>query len=78
MLTVGYYSQWIEVVEVANKTSGTVALKLKAIFMRYRVLKVMRMDNGPCYAGREFAELIKEWNVKHVRSSLTNQRTMYC
>ena len=56
LLTVDYYSRWIEVVKVVNSTAQNVVKKMKGMFARYGVRKVIRSDNGPCYKAREFTE----------------------
>lgn len=69
LLTIDYYTRWIEVVELSNKTAESVVKKMKGMFARYGVPKTIRSDNGPCYKAKEFREFTQEWRVNHITSS---------
>ena len=69
VIAVDYYSRWIEVAELANKTAEAVVKKLKSIFGRFGVPMRLRTDNGPCFSGDFFAEYVREYRIKHQTSS---------
>lgn len=68
LVVVDYYSKWIEVSLVANKTAMEVIGKLKCIFARYGVPKYLICDNNPfnSFKVRKFA---KDWDFEHKFSS---------
>ena len=68
LLAVDYFTRWIEVVEIRNKTAESVVQKMKGMLAKYGVPKVIRSDNGPCYRGK-FEEFAREWKIRHVTSS---------
>ena len=55
LIVVNYYSGWIEVAEMCNKTAETTIKKMKNMFSRYGVSQVIRIDNGPYYASKKVA-----------------------
>ena len=69
LLVVDYFSRWVEVVEIADKSAETVINKLKGFWARYGVPQVMRSDDGPCYKGVTMTEFMRRYKVKHVKSS---------
>ena len=48
---------------------------LKELFVKYGILEVMQLDNGPNFTSHIFAEFIKDWNIMHSTSSPRNPRS---
>jgi hypothetical protein len=71
MVTVDYYSNFIEVDWLPDTKSKTVIYKLKAQFARYGIPDIVMSDNGPQYASEDFKKFATDWNIEHVTSSPT-------
>lgn len=69
LIMVDYYSRWIEVSELNDKSSESVVKKMKNICARLGYPVSMRSDNGPCYVGEVFLTFIKEGKITHNTSS---------
>ena len=69
LLTVDYYSKWIEVEELPSQTSFHVIKMLEKIFARFGIPEVLRTDNGPCYKSQSFFAFMESWGVVHKTSS---------
>jgi RNase H-like domain found in reverse transcriptase/Reverse transcriptase (RNA-dependent DNA polymerase)/Integrase zinc binding domain len=56
-----YYSRWIELVQLKDKTANEVSVKLQSIFARFGIPDTLIADNMPfsSYAFKTFAE---QWN----------------
>ena len=64
-----YFSKYIEIERIANKSSSTVVNKIKTIFARQGIPKEVCTDNGPEYTAESFKHFAKEWDFKHTTSS---------
>lgn len=69
MVTVDYYSSFMEVDRLEDQTSKEVIKHLKLHFPRYGVPDVLVSDNGPQYTSVQFKQFEKDWGVEHVYSS---------
>ena len=69
MVLVDYYSDFVEVQEVADTTSPTIIQFLKEQFSRHGIPDVLVSDNGSQLVSREFRRFTEEWEFKHVTSS---------
>lgn len=69
MVTVDYYSSFMEVDRLEDQTSKEVIKHLKLHFARYGVPDVLVNDNGPQYTSVQFKQFEKDWGVEHVYSS---------
>ncbi|KFD66246.1 hypothetical protein M514_10217 [Trichuris suis] len=69
LLLVDYYSRYIELAFLKDKTSETCIDILKSMFSRYGIPEVVRCDNGPCYSAYEFKEFAKQYEFEIVTSS---------
>ena len=69
MVTVDYYSNFIEMDRVRNSSSRTVIKVLKMHFSRHGIPEVLISDNGPQYSSQEFSLFAQQWEFKHVTSS---------
>ncbi|XP_055883579.1 uncharacterized protein K02A2.6-like [Biomphalaria glabrata] len=68
LITVDYFSNWIEADLLTTSTSTEVIRKLKAHFARFGVPKVLISDCGPQYMSHEFAVFTNRWNISHIKS----------
>ena len=69
LLTVDYYSKFIEVDQLSDQRSKTTIEALKAQFARHGIPKVIRSDSGPQYTSEEFARFCREYGITHKTSS---------
>lgn len=70
LLVIDYFSRYIEVAKVSHsQTSQEIIRNLKEVFARHGIPERIRSDNGPQYSSAEFAQFVKDWNIKHVTSS---------
>ena len=69
LLVVDYHSRYPEIARLENTSSATVINHLKSIFARHGIPSMLRSDNGPQYASREFALFAEEYDFTHVTSS---------
>ena len=64
-----YYSDFVEVQEVADTTSPTIIQFLKEQFSRHGIPDVLVSDNGPLLVSHESRRFAQEWEFKRVTSS---------
>jgi transposase InsO family protein len=69
LVTVDYYSNFIEVDRLYSKTSTEVIQKLKAHMARCGVPERVVSDNGPQYSSSEFQDFAAQYEFEHVTSS---------
>ena len=69
MVTVDYFSSFIELEEMHSTTAGAVISKLKKIFARHGVPERIFTDNGPPFDSYETQEFAKEFNFQIITSS---------
>ena len=74
LVTVDYYSQFIELDYLPETNSATVITKLKHHFARHGIPDVVVSDNGPQYASSEFQCFVRHWNFQHKRIAPGNSR----
>ena len=70
LLIVDYYSKYPEVLQVTSKTAQTTIAKLKMIFARHGIPKIVIADNMP-FNSKEFKTFSKSWDFQIVTSSPT-------
>jgi hypothetical protein len=68
LVVMDYYSKWIELEKLQNKTAGEIIEKLKDIFSRFGVPDTFISDNMP-FASHKFTGFAKEWGFNVVTSS---------
>lgn len=68
IVVVDYYSRWIEVKMLKDKTAGTVIQKLKLIFAVHGFPKVIVCDNMP-FASYTFKQFAESYDIQLVYSS---------
>lgn len=69
LITVDYYSRWIEIDLLGSTTSSAVIGKFKRIFATHGIPDVMMSDNGPQFSSDEFASFANEYGFAHSTSS---------
>ena len=69
LLTVDYYSKFIEVDRLQDLGSKATIEVLKAQFCRHGIPEVIRSDEGPQFASKDFARFCKEYGIAHKTSS---------
>lgn len=75
LITVDYFSNFIEADYLPSTTAETVILKLKGHFARFGVPKIVMSDNGPQFASQEFRKFAQKWGFQHVTSSPGHPRS---
>lgn len=68
LVLVDYYSKWLEVVKLENKTTTEIISKLKKIFSTHGIPLTFMSDNMP-FNSYEFKEFARAWNFNLVTSS---------
>ena len=69
LVTVDYYSNFIEMDRLRETSSRSIIKALKTHFSRHGIPDVLISDNGPQYSSGEFHKFTQEWEFKHVTSS---------
>uniref|UniRef100_A0A2C9LWW3 Integrase catalytic domain-containing protein n=1 Tax=Biomphalaria glabrata TaxID=6526 RepID=A0A2C9LWW3_BIOGL len=75
LITVDYYSNFIEYDYLSTTTSQDVIRKLKGQFARFGAPKILVTDGGPQFSSNEFLRFTRRWNINHIRSDLGYPRT---
>ena len=70
LLVVDYTSRFPVVHKLTSLTGQHIANQCKLIFLEYGWPETLVSDNGPCYTAEVFTNLMKEYNVNHITSSL--------
>jgi transposase InsO family protein len=69
LLTVDYYSSFIEVDYLTGTTANDVITKLQGQFARYGIPAEIVSDQGPQYTSAQFKQMTEEWGITHTMSS---------
>ena len=69
VIVTDYFSKFVEIERLPDKSSPTVINKIKKIFSRHGIPKELCTDNGPEYSAACFKRFTKEWDFKHTTSS---------
>ena len=64
-----YYSKYIEIAHLTNKTSSMVISRLKSIIARWGIPETIVTDNGPEFRSDIFRKFSQEYDFHHVTSS---------
>lgn len=76
LITVDYYSKFIEVNRLTDGKATTVINILKQHFARLGIPEIFMSDNGPEFANWEFRNFAKEYDFRHITSSPRIHRAM--
>ena len=69
LVTVDYYSNFIEVDRLYSTSSSAIIHKLKAHMARHGIPERVVRDNGPQYSSKEFRSFAQQYEFEHVSSS---------
>lgn len=69
LLTVDYFSNFVEVDYLTSTTSTAVIKKIKEQFSRHGIPEIVFSDNGPQFSCREFKSFADVWGFEHRTSS---------
>ena len=69
LLTVDYYSKFIEVDKLTDQSSNTTIEVLKSQISRHGIPVVLRSDNGPQFSSSEFDNFCRDYQIQHKTSS---------
>jgi hypothetical protein len=69
LLTVDYYSRWVNVVKVSDITSSTLIEEFEKQFCDFGIPEVLISDNGPQYCSQQFKDCMQRLHVEHLTSS---------
>ena len=69
VLTVDYYSRYIEIALLNRISSTEVIAKLKSIFARHGIPEIVVSDGGKQYVSEEFEQFAKDYGFQHSTSS---------
>lgn len=68
LVVVDYYSKWIEVAPLKNKTAENIIQKLKLIFCIHGIPRFIVCDNMP-FGSFEFAQFSQKFDIELIKSS---------
>lgn len=68
LVVVDYYSRWIELAQLRDKSAKSVIELLKGLFSQWGIPAIVVSDNNPSNS-IEFREFAARWGFKHVTSS---------
>ena len=74
LITVDYFSNFIEVDYLPDTLSRTVVTKMKLQFARYGIPDILISDGGPQYTSSEFKLFSKQWSFEHHVTSPANSK----
>ncbi|PFX12101.1 Retrovirus-related Pol polyprotein [Stylophora pistillata] len=74
LVTVDYYSTFIEVDLLSTQTGTRVINLLKSHFSRYRIPRMIVSDGGSQFSSFEFDLFAKAWHIIHLTSSPMHQQ----
>ena len=69
LITVDYFSNFIEADYMMTTTSAQVIICLKRHFARYGIPKCLVSECGSQFTSKEFEQFLKSWGILHVKSS---------
>ena len=69
LLTVDYFSKYIEVDYLPDMSSSATISALKGQISRHGIPEKLRTDNGPQFSSREFIQFCEIYGISHITSS---------
>ncbi|XP_073994138.1 transmembrane protein 33-containing Krueppel homolog 2 isoform X1 [Rhodnius prolixus] len=63
-----YYSRWLEIITLKNKSAKEIICKLKTLFSKFGIPETVRCDNNP-FASSEMRNFAKTWGFRVITSS---------
>lgn len=74
LVSVDYYTNYIEVDLMSTTTSVKLIKTLKKQFSHFGIPSIIVSDGGPQFTSYEFSKFTTEWGIRHVTSSPNHQR----
>ena len=65
LILVDSYSQWIEALPATSHSLVEVIYQMKKVFANLEIPKLLRSDNGVCFASHKFLDFAREWGFDH-------------
>jgi transposase InsO family protein len=75
LIIIDAYTKWIEVIKMKTTTTAVTCAKLREVFARLGVPRVLVSDNGPQLTSDEFEEFCKTNLIHHIRSTPWHAKT---
>ena len=75
LLSVDYFSRWIEIPQLLSTDSKAVIRHLSSQFARWGIPEEIRSDGGPQFTSKEFADFCNTLNITHTMSSPYNPQS---
>lgn len=69
LITVDYFSRYIEIDRLKSMTSSSVITVLKNLFARWGIPASLKTDNGTQFTAEEFRKFTQDWDFTHTTSS---------
>ena len=69
LVTVDYFSSFIEVDYLTSATAKDVIIKLQVHFARYGIPSEIVSDQGPQFTSTQFHSMFNKWGIAHTMSS---------
>lgn len=69
IVMVDYYSNFIEVEDLANQSAKEVIRNMKRIISRHGIMMTLLTDNGPQFTSSEFKDFTEQYGIDHITSS---------
>lgn len=69
LITVDYYSNWIEIDYMSSTGTPKLIETLKRHFARFGIPKQIVTDPGPQFTSREFKNFLREWGIEYIEAS---------
>ena len=69
LVSVDYFSSFIEVDYLKSTTTDEVITKLQGQFARYGIPAEVVSDQGPQYTSSQFRDMTQKWGIRHTMSS---------
>jgi len=69
VLVIDYYSKYFEIAHLENESTSALIIKLKKMFARHGIPKIVFSDNGPQFTSRDFKTFSTNWDFEQQMSS---------
>ena len=69
LITVGYYSRWIEIKRLKAQTAESVVTASKELYATHGIPDKAISNNGPCFSVEPFQEFAANYRFVHLTSS---------
>jgi transposase InsO family protein len=75
LIVVDAYTKWMEVVRMKSTTASSTCIKLRELFARLGVPRVVVSDNGPQWVSKEFHQFCQTNGCQHIKSTPYHPKT---